>query len=112
MVALTDSVGRWGDCCTEDQLRDAEAILNIDSPRRHWLGRAKGYSKSREVAALSLVALLTQFPPDAQGYIAASDLEPAGLLRQSMAEFVNNTPELQGRVTVDLPKVSNPSGAS
>jgi hypothetical protein len=112
LAALTDSVGRWGDTCTEVQWNDAEAILNLDGPRRHWIGRAKGFSKSRDVAALSVVALLTQFPPGAQGYIAASDAEQAGLLRQSMAEFVNSTPELQGRVTVDLRKVSAPSGAT
>ena len=112
MGALVDSVGRWGECCTEIQLSDAEAVLNMAGPRRHWIGRSKGFSKSRDVAALSLVALLTQFPANAQGYIAASDAEQAGLLRQSMAEFVNNTPELQGRVTVDLRKVSAPSGAT
>lgn len=112
LAALTDSVGRWGDGATPDQLADAKAILNLDGPRRHWIGRAKGYSKSRDVAGLSLVALLTQFPPGAQGYIAASDAEQAGLLRQSMAEFVNNTAELQGLVTVDLRKVSAPSGAT
>ena len=74
-------------------------------------GRAKGFSKSRDVAGLSLVTLLTQFPAGAQGYIAASDAEQAGLLRQSMAEFVNSTPELQDRVKVDQRKVSAPSGA-
>ena len=112
MAALVDQVGTWGNMATPEQWADAEAILSLDGPRRHWLGRAKGYSKSRDVAGMSLVALLTQFPAGAQGYIAASDAEQAGLLRQSMAEFVNSTPELQGRVTVDMRKVFTPSGAT
>ncbi len=67
LAALTDAVGRWGNKATEDQWADAEAILSMNGPRRHWLGRAKGYSKTRDVAALSLVALLTQFQAGAQG---------------------------------------------
>ena len=44
LAALTDSVGRWGDTATSDpQWADAEAILRLDGPRRHWIGRAKGY---------------------------------------------------------------------
>ena len=70
LAALTDPVGRWGDKATEDQWTDAEAILSMDGPRRHWLGRAKGYSKTRDVAALSLVALLTQFLAGEQGFVA------------------------------------------
>ncbi len=111
LAALTDLVGRWGECCTEEQWADAEAILTMDGPRRHWLGRAKGYSKTRDVAALSLVALLTQFPAGAQGFVAAADADQVGLLRQSMMEFVNNTPELQGRVKIDARKVTTEHGA-
>lgn len=105
LAALTDSVGRWGDGATPDQWADAEAILSLDGPRRHRLGRAKGYSKTRDVAALSLVALLNQFPPGAQGFAAAADADQAGLLRTAMAAFVNNTPELAERVKVDARKV-------
>ena len=111
LAALTDPVGRWGDKATEDQWTDAEAILSMDGPRRHWLGRAKGYSKTRDVAALSLVALLTQFLAGEQGFVAAADAEQAGLLRESMAAFVNNTPELEGRVKIDARKASTPHGA-
>ncbi len=111
LAGLVDPVGRWGDCATAEQWGDAEAILSLDGPRRHWLGRAKGYSKTRDVAALSLVALLTQFPPGATGYAAASDADQASLLRQSIASFVVNTPELAGLVTGDTRRVSVKSGA-
>ena len=111
LAALTDSVGRWGEMATEEQWVDAEAILTMDGPRRHWIGRSKGFSKTRDCGAVSVVALLTQFPPGAQGYVAAADAEQAGLLRQSMMQFVNNTPELQGRVKIDARKISTPHGA-
>jgi len=74
LAALTDPVGRWGDMATKDQWTDAEAILSLDG---HWLVRAKGYFKTRDVAALSLVALLTQFLAGEQGFVAAADAEQA-----------------------------------
>lgn len=108
LAALTDHVGRWGPNATALQWDDAIAVLDLDGPRRHWLGRAKGYSKTRDVAALSIVALLAQFPPhsDQHGYAAASDSEQAGLLRQSIRAFVEHTPELRGEIAVEGRKVS------
>lgn len=111
MAALVDSVGMWGEGATAEQWADAEAILDLDGPRRHWLGRAKGYSKTRDVAGVSLVALLTQFPPGATGYAAANDADQAGLLRQSIQSFVTNTSALEGLVNVDQRKVTTNTGA-
>ncbi len=108
---LTDNVGRWGAGATVDQVADAEAILSLDGPRRHWLGRAKGYSKTRDVAGMTLAALITQFPPGATGFVAASDADQANLCRQSIAEFVNMTPGLASQVTVESRRVSVRSGA-
>jgi phage terminase large subunit-like protein len=111
MAGLTDSVGGWGTGATPDQWADAGEILSLDGPRRYWLGRAKGYSKTRDVAGLSVVALLTQFPPGAAGYCAASDSDQASLIRQSVQSFVTSTPALDGLVNVDARKISTPQGS-
>jgi hypothetical protein len=105
LAGLTDSVGMWGQHATPLQIEDAQAILDLNGPRRHWLGRAKGWSKTRDVSGLSVVALLTQLPPGATGYCAASDADQAGLIRQSIADFVANTPGLAGEVTVESRRV-------
>ena len=64
-------------------------------------GACQGLLETRDIAAISLVALLTQFAPGAQRFVAASDADQAQLLRTAMDAFVNNTAELsragQGR---------------
>jgi hypothetical protein len=60
---------------------------------------------------MSISALLTQFPPGATGYVAASDADQASLIRQSIQSFVTNTPALQGLVNVDSRKITVNSGA-
>lgn len=107
LASLTDDVGRWWTCATDVQRDDARAILapGPDDPRRHWLGRSKGYSKTRDVAAMSVVALLTQMTPTEQGFTAASDADQAGLLRQSIAAFRAHTPALERRITVESRRV-------
>jgi hypothetical protein len=67
MTALDDAldvlaghIGRWWDTATPTEHEDARALLSLDGPRRHWLGRAKGYSKTRDVAGISIIFLLTQ----------------------------------------------------
>lgn len=107
LASLTDDVGRWWTYATEVQRADARAILDPgpDDPRRHWLGRAKGYSKTRDVAAFSIVVLLTQMAPAEQGFAAASDADQAGLVRQSIAAFRAHTPALERRITVESRRV-------
>jgi hypothetical protein len=108
LAGLTDHVGRWWDTATSVQHEDARAILDLNGPRRHWLGRAKGYSKTRDVAGISIPVLLTQMQPGTMGYAAASDAEQAGLIRQSVAAFVNNTPGLSSELTVESKRVVAP----
>jgi Phage Terminase len=108
LAVLTDHVGVWGQLATPEQWADAEAVLSLDGPRRHWIGRAKGYDKTRGAAAMSIVALLTQFPvnSDQKGYAAASDSDQASLLRQSVQAFVEGTRELQGEIKVEGSKIT------
>ena len=112
LASLVDHVGNWGDNATPEQWEDARAILDADNPvRRHWIGRAKGYSKTRDAAGMSISALLTQFPSGASGYVAASDAGQAGLVRQSIEGFVACTPGLENQLHVDLYRVTARSGA-
>lgn len=106
---LRDHIGRWWDTATTVQRDDAAAILDLDGPRRHWLGRAKGYSKTRDVAGISTVVLLTQMAPGERGYVAAADADQAGLLRQSIAAFRSNTPALEPAITVESRRVVAPN---
>lgn len=110
LSALTDHVGPWGPMATEQQWQDARAILDLDGPHRHWVGRAKGYSKTRDAAALSIVAMLTQSPvgSDEQAYCVAADSEQASLVRQSVRAFVESTPELRGEIVVEGRKITAP----
>ncbi|MGA8723423.1 MAG: hypothetical protein WB565_00140 [Acidimicrobiales bacterium] len=110
LAALTDHVGPWGPMATEQQWADARAILDLDGPRRHWIGRAKGYSKTRDAAALSIVSMLTQSPigSDEMAYCLASDSEQSTLVRQSITAFVDGTPELKGEILVEGRKITAP----
>jgi phage terminase large subunit-like protein len=108
LAGLTDHVGLWWDSATQVQRDDARAILDLDGPRRHWIGRAKGYSKSRDAAGVSAVALLKQMQSGSMGYVAASDADQAGLIRQSVASFVSNTPALSGELVVEAKRVIAP----
>ena len=40
------------------------AVLDVEAERSsHWLGRAGGYSKNTDVAAMTAAVMLTQAPP-------------------------------------------------
>jgi hypothetical protein len=112
LAGLTDHVGQWGPHAVEEQWGDARAILDVDSQvRRHWIGRSKGFSKSRDCAGMSIAWLLTQAPPGASGYVAASDSDQASLVRQSCEAFVASTPALVNHLRIDRGRVVARSGA-
>jgi Phage Terminase len=103
---------RWGEVATEVQRADALAILDVDRPqRRHWLSRSRGYSKTTDVAAMTVAAILTQAPASARLYAAASDRDQARLLTDALAGFVHRTPELRGGLAVNNYAVNGPHGA-
>ena len=98
----------WGTAATPLQLADATAVLDLEGPRRHWLGRSKGYSKTSDVAGLALAVLLTQAPAGAEAYGAAGDRDQAALLLRSIRGYVDRTPGLAGKVLVESRRVSVP----
>ena len=100
---------RWGEAATPLQWDDARAVLDDPvGPRRHWLGRSKGYSKTADMAAMSLTALLGQLPPGSEAYAAATDGDQAGLLLRAMRGFVVRTPGLADAVRFETRRVIVP----
>jgi phage terminase large subunit-like protein len=75
---VLDNGRRWGELATAEQRRlAAEVLVPGDGPRLVWDERPKGASKSTDAAGLSIARLATDFPPLAEGYVIAADLEQA-----------------------------------
>lgn len=77
----------WGSCALDWQTEDAQAILDpaAASPRRHYLLRGRGMSKTTDTAALALVLLICQAPARSRSYCYAVDAEQAGLFMDALA---------------------------
>ena len=104
-LVLTDHGDRWGALATEVQRVDAHAILSGDGPRRHWLGRARGYSKTTDVAALLIVLLLT-LPFGSECAAAAADADQASILVRRMRGLLRRTKVLTDKFEVTARRVT------
>ena len=91
----------WGDAAAPWQMSDAKAVLEPgDGPRRHWIGRPRGSSKTADVAGMLLAELVTgAIPPSNPAYAAAADQQQARLLLDSLSGFVDRS-GLRGSVDV------------
>lgn len=74
---VCDNGKRWGAIATDWQREDARAVLapKRNEPRRHWLGRPKGGSKSTDLAGMVIAWLATEAQPLAEGF-AMSAVRP------------------------------------
>ncbi|MGO1227810.1 MAG: terminase large subunit domain-containing protein [Brachybacterium sp.] len=104
----------WGEAAHPFQRADAEAILrpaapealpsgNTDGPappRRHYLLRGRGMSKTTDLAALTLALLLAEAPPRARVHVYAVDHDQAALFIDAVAGIVGRTPGLGGALEV------------
>ncbi len=98
---------RWAAAATPVQWSDAEAVLADDGPRRHWIGRARGYSKTADAAGYALAALLSGgVSREHPIYAAAADRDQAALLLDSVAGYVSRTAGLAARVKVETWRAS------
>lgn len=107
---VVDAVGgTWGARAVPRQREDASAILDPSTERRrHWIGRPRGYSKTEDLAAVTIAAMLSgQLPPGNSAYAAASDQQQARLLLNDIAGFVMRT-GLSSDVTVQANRVIAP----
>lgn len=112
---VLDTGDRWGSIAKPFQRADVTAILNRSdgAPRRHWLLRGRGMSKTTDIAALALVLLLTEAPPKSHSYVYAVDGDQAQLTMDAIDAIVANTPGLAGAVQVGARSITvRASGAT
>jgi phage terminase large subunit-like protein len=103
---------RWGEVAVDFQREDADAILDPTRPaRQHFLTRPRGASKTTDLAAIVLTALLEQLPAGAQAYAVAADRDQAQLLLREVAGFVGRS-GLGDHVQVDNYKATTNSGTT
>lgn len=94
LAALRLEDGRpWGDAADRTQWDDSRAVLEPGGgPRRHWIGRPRGYSKTADVGGFLLAELVAGVIPAATpAYAAAADRGQAGLLLDSLRGFVERS---------------------
>src|SRR5262249_448032 len=104
---------RWGEAALPWQVEDARAILGEDGPRQHYLTRPRGASKTTDLAAVCIAALLEQLPAAARAYACAGDRDQAGLLGDAIAGLAAGTDGLGGALQIDAYRVTAAhSGAS
>jgi hypothetical protein len=98
----------WGACATDVQHTDGAAVLGPSGPRRHWIGRPRGYSKTSDAAAMTIAAVLGGLlPPGERAFFAAADRDQAALTADAIRGFAVRT-NLTGAVVVERDKVRFP----
>ncbi|MGO1837443.1 terminase large subunit domain-containing protein [Agrococcus casei] len=97
---------RWGKHAEAFQLTDACAVLDSHGPRRHYLLRGRGMSKTTDVAAIVLVLLLTEAPAGSNSHVYAADEEQAELTLDAMRGFVDRA-QLGAQLRVSASNVTN-----
>lgn len=92
MAALVlDGGRRWGETAVSWQKDDAQAVLDLDGPRMHFLTRPRGGSKSTDTAGLALAILLAQAPPRSTSHVFARDRDQSGRFLDIAAGLVERT---------------------
>ena len=100
---VLDSGRLWGDSAAGFQWEDAKAILGGREPPFHFLTRARGGSKTTDLAAMAAVLLLTT--ERAQLDWLAADSDQGALAIDAIAGFVFRTPFLSGALDVQSRRV-------
>ena len=80
---------RWGEMAHPFQLADARAIFDPEGPRRHFLLRGRGMSKTTDIAGITLSLLLTEAPANSTSLVYASDADQAELTMEALSGFVD-----------------------
>jgi len=101
---------RWGEAAQPFQWTDAREVLTVDSGTPyHFLTRARGASKTSDLAGISIASMLCQLPPAARCYGLAADRDQGRLLLDSVEGFVSRTPELGGALVIESYRVIVPN---
>jgi phage terminase large subunit-like protein len=110
---VLESGKTWGTVAEPWQWDDARAVLEPGSgPRLHFLTRARGASKTCDLAGIAAAALIEQVPAGGRCYGLAVDRDQARLLVDALSGLVVRTPGLAGAVKVDRWQASTPAGAT
>ncbi len=93
----------WGDAAQPWQWADAKAVLDPapGEARNHFLTRARGGSKTTDLAGMSLSALVSDLPTASRAYAVAVSRDQGRLLLEALRGFVMRNPTMQGLVQVD-----------
>ena len=102
---------RWLDAAADWQLDDALAVLDGDGEPYHFLTRARGASKTTDLAAVAL-ALLLEAGAGARFYWLAADSDQGALAIDSVACFAARTPALGAMLDVQARRVVVPDTGS
>lgn len=87
---------RWGEVAEPAQWEDAKAVLNQGSATPyHLLTRARGRSKTTDLAGMAIAAMRKQLGPSDRCYAVAADRDQGRLLLDAIEGFVRRTPMLQ-----------------
>ena len=101
---VLDDGQAWGDAAYGFQWEDAKAILTEPDPPYHFLTRARGASKTTDLAGAAIAMLLT-LPDRARLYWLAADRDQGAIAVDAIGGFVNRTPMLQGALDVQTWRV-------
>jgi phage terminase large subunit-like protein len=99
----------WGEVAVEHQVEDARAILtrDPDAPRKQFITRPRGGSKTTDLAGITLAVLIDQAPSAARCYVAAADKDQARLLLDAAEGLIDRTPGLSRILQVDAFRITN-----
>lgn len=93
---------RWGEVADPVQWADARAVLDPASETPyHFLTRARGWSKTTDLAAFLIAIVLTQLKPNSRVYCLAADRDQGALLLNAIRGFVQRTTMLRGAFTIE-----------
>lgn len=103
----------WADVAAPFQVDDVSAIFDPDGPLWHFLTRPRGGSKSTDLGAVLLAWLVLEAKAGERGYIVAADRDQGSFaVLDAIGGLIGRTPELHGRVEVQMNRVVARSGAT
>jgi hypothetical protein len=99
---VTEEGQTWAEHAAAFQHRDAAAVCADpgSAPRRHFIVRPRGASKTTDAAGVGLARLVEEAPRRSRSYIYAVDADQAGEVLDALGGFVATTPELAGAVEI------------
>lgn len=98
---------RWGEVAADFQRRDLDAFYDADGPRLHFWTRARGGSKTEDVADMACASLVTEAAPGSTAAVVAVNSDQAALLIDSIAGTVRRTEALREALEVTSFRVMN-----